>query len=106
MNIAELKEILKKSGLPVAYRQFRKEDNVTLPFITYVREDDEITFADDKVYKKVHNCSVHLCTAYKDMALENIIEQLFDDNEIIYEAEEIYIESEKMYEVVYDIQIL
>lgn len=106
MTIAELKKLLEKSGLPVAYRQFEKEDNVSLPFITFFRETDDNIPADDKVYKKIHNCRVELCTALKNLALENTVEKLFDENEIFYEADEVYIEDEKMYMVVYDIQIL
>lgn len=106
MTIPELKKMLEKSGLPVAYRQFEQDEDIGPPFIIIIRKKEENVFADDKVYQKIQNCFVELYTDNKDIELENIIEQLFDDNEIIYEAEETYIESEKMYEVVYDIQIL
>lgn len=105
MTIVELKRLLEKSGLPVAYRQFEQDEDVSLPFITFFREDDDNISADDKVYKKIHNCHVELCTVLKNTVLENIIERLFDENEIFYEADETYSEDEKMYMVVYDIQI-
>lgn len=103
MTKKELSELLKTSGLPVFYHHSEKPQE--LPFICYNFIGNEDIMADDKPYVKCRDYNVELCTARKDGTLEQKIEQLFEENEIKYDMDEVYIESEKMYEIIYTIQI-
>ena len=99
-----MKKILKLLKIPIAYHHFVKPTSP--PFITYFRISSNNFTADDKVYKKVNTYRIELYTKQKDIVTENLLENIFDENEIIYEiVSESYIDSEKIYQVIYEIQI-
>lgn len=103
MTKKELSELLKTLGIPVFYHHSEKPQR--LPFICYSFVGSDDIMADDKPYVKCRNYDVELCTAKKDSALEKSMERLFEENEIKYDMDEVYVESEKMYEIIYTIQI-
>lgn len=103
MTNDELFNLLKTSGLPVAYHHFKKAPS--LPYVIFLRISDSNINADDKVYFKFKNYQVELYTDKKNEILEEKIETILDEHEICYETSEEWIESEKMYQVVYGIQI-
>ena len=53
------------------------------------------------VYHKQNVYHLELYTDFKGPETENRVEKILDENEIYYEKQETYIESEKLYEVVY-----
>ena len=96
----ELKTLLEQLNIPVAYDHFNTA--TTPPFLAFRRESTSNFGADNKVYKKINNYYVELYTEYKNPALEESLESIFNANNIFYEVQsEDYIESEQMYEVVY-----
>lgn len=96
----ELKEILEELKCPVAYDHFNT--STPTPFIVFRRYSNNNFFADGKVYKKIENIYVELYTDKKDTELEEKLEQLFDENEIIYNVEsEEFISEENVYEIIY-----
>jgi hypothetical protein len=98
----DLKTILETLGIPVAYNHFNTSTNP--PFLVYRRESTSNFGADNKVYKKINNYYVELYTEYKNPALEESLESIFNENNIFFEVEsEDYIDSEQMYEIVYSI---
>ncbi len=108
MLITELYALLESIGLPVSYLKFDDEPQSPAPnppFIVYYFENSENFGADNRVYEKIDNYSIELYTDKKDMLKEKLIEKVFDDNDIFWDKTEIYIESEKMYEVRYTIQL-
>lgn len=103
MTQNELYNLLKSTGLPVAYHHFDEQPN--LPYIVYLFTYSSNFGAEDRVYQKIDNYQVELYSEKKDLAREQLIENLFDENDIYYDKSETYIESEKMYQVIYEIQI-
>lgn len=103
MNNDELLNLLKISGLPVSYHHFK--ETPSLPYIVFLRVNDSNINADDIVYFKLKNYQVELYTDIKNEILEEKIETIFDEHEICYETSEEWIESEEMYQIVYEIQI-
>lgn len=95
--------ILESTGLEVAYNNFKTPP--PLPYIVYLFTDSDNMPADNKVYKKINNYQVELYSKLKDIASEELIEDAFDDAEIFYEKSEIYIDSEGLYQIVYEIQV-
>ena len=53
------------------------------------------------VYHKQNVYHLELYTDFKGPETENRVEKILDENEIYYEKQETYIESEKLYEGVY-----
>ncbi|WP_186578045.1 hypothetical protein [Aquibacillus kalidii] len=109
MNLLELKNLLDATGLPVAYSHFTETTNSPIPnppYITYLINNSSNLFADNKVYKKVNNAQVELYTNKKNLQTEEIIEDLFEQNEIPFETSELWIESEKLFQKTYELRLI
>ena len=101
MDEAALFTLLKSTGLPVAYHHFTSPPSP--PYIVYLFSYSSNFGADNKVHSQADNYQVELYTKTKDPAAEALIEGLFDDNDIYWEKTETFIESEGLYQVLYEI---
>ena len=101
MDEAALFTLLKSTGLPVAYHHFTSPPSP--PYIVYLFAYSSNFGADNKVHSQADNYQVELYTKTKDPAAEALIEGLFDANDIYWEKTETYIESEGLYQVLYEI---
>lgn len=92
--------LLKKLNMPVAYFKFNKRVNP--PFLIY-RGDGSANFkADNKVYNSSYNYSLEFYFKEKNENKEREIEELLNENEIIWEkSEDIYIQSENIFLINY-----
>jgi len=99
--LINLKEFLEQTGLPVVYHHWESPPDP--PYIVYVFTDSENFGADDRVYARGDDYDVELYSDKKDPVTEKILEDLFDEYDIFYEKSEVWIESERMYEVIYEI---
>lgn len=107
MTLIEFKHLLDQTGYPVAYFQFRAtESSPSPPFIVYYTPSTSNFKADNKVYSKITNITVELYTNYKDLAAEQKLEKLFDDNHLAWEVDEVWIESEQLFQRIYDIGVI
>lgn len=97
----EIIRILKESGIPFAYDHFAEGESPDPPFICYLLPESDNFSADGKVYLKVSVVNIELYTDEKSPATEQLLEDVLDAHEIFYEKSEIWIESEKLYEVLY-----
>lgn len=105
MTLIKLKTILDATGYPVAYSHF-KESPPSIPFITYLEFDSNNFHADNRTFKKVKNINVELYTDKKDLQAEATLETLLDSNDIPYETNETYIESEQLFQKIYEIGVI
>ena len=101
---AYLAGILTETGLPVARNAFLKAQDP--PYIVYVFSHSSNYAADSKVYLKRDNYQVELYTEKKDIALEELLEGIFDSHGLVYDKTETYLESEKLIQVIYEIQLI
>lgn len=109
MNLVELNTILKATGYPVAYSHFVVTSLNPMPappFITYIEVFTSNQFADNKVNHKMKNMQIELYTVKKDLTAEVRLEDELDRNEIPYDATETYIESEKLYQRIYETRLI
>jgi hypothetical protein len=100
----ELLQILKEMGIPFAYDHFAEGESPEPPFICYLLPESDNFSADGKVYKKINEVHIELYTDVKDPALENSVETVMDSHDIFYNKTEVWIESEKLYEVLYSFE--
>lgn len=100
-----VEEILNEVGLPYRYHHFEVEEAVEPPFICWIVPGSENFAADGKVYFQTDNVNIELYTDFKDFELEEKIETVLDQKEIYWEKTEVYIESERLYEVIYELSI-
>lgn len=101
---AYLAQILSETGLPVARNAFLKSQ--APPYIVYVFSHSDNFSADSKVFLKRDNYQIELYTEKKDIALEERLEGIFDEHGLVYDKTETYLESEKLIEVLYEIQLI
>lgn len=98
-------KILEEFGLPFAYDHFAEGESPETPFICYLSPGSDNFAADGKVYYKINEFHIELYTDYKDPELEERLEDILDDASIFYEKSETWIESEKLYEVLYTFEM-
>ena len=100
----ELMEIMKETGLPFAYDHFAEGESPNPPFITFLLPGSNNFAADGRVYMKINEVHIELYTDEKNPETEALVEDVLDDHEIFYEKTEVWIESEKLYEVLYSFE--
>ncbi|MCM3444380.1 hypothetical protein [Metabacillus halosaccharovorans] len=109
MTLTELVQILKATGYPVAYSHFKVTSTNPAPnppFIVYMVEGSSNLFADNKTYQKINDVRIELYTDIKDLEAEGKIESLLDEHEIPYETDEIWIESQQLFQKNYNIGVI
>lgn len=109
MTLTELVKMLKATGYPVAFSHFESTEQNPAPdppFITYTTPNTENMHADNKTYQKVQNVDIELYTDKKDLQAEQKIESLLEQHEIPWESYEVYIESERLFQKLYEITII
>ena len=101
----ELLNIIREMDIPFAYDHFAEGESPDPPFICYLLPGSDNFAADGRVYLKVNEVHIELYSYSKDPALENRVEDVFDQNEIFYNKSEVWIESEKLYEILYTFEM-
>ena len=97
----ELLQILSEIQIPFAYHHFAEGESPEPPFICYLLPGSNNFSADGKVYYKINEVHIELYTDLKDLAVERQLEDVLDEHGIFYNKSETWIESEKLYEVLY-----
>lgn len=97
----ELLQILSDTQIPFAYHHFAEGESPEPPFICYLLPGSNNFSADGKVYYKINEVHIELYTDLKDLAVEQQLEDVLDEHGIFYNKSETWIESEKLYEVLY-----
>lgn len=97
----ELLQILNETQIPYAYHHFAEGESPEPPFICYLLPGSNNFSADGKVYYKINEVHIELYTDLKDLAVEQQLEDVLDEHGIFYNKSETWIESEKLYEVLY-----
>ena len=101
----ELLQILSETQIPFAYHHFSEGESPEPPFICYLLPGSNNFSADGKVYYKINEVHIELYTDLKDLAVEQQLEDVLDEHGIFYNKSETWIESEKLYEVLYTFEM-
>lgn len=105
MTIDEFKKVLEEAGLPLAYDHFAEGESPDPPFLIFLSPREDEFGADNLVYAGFPEINVELYTDKKDPDLEMKIEKIFLEHEFYYVKSETWIDSEKMYEVLYELTL-
>ena len=95
-------KILEEIGLPFAYSHFAEGESPQPPFMVYLLPKNKHFGADGLVYYNNTEVNLEVYTDKKDLQLEEKIEEILDREKIYYEKSEVWIESERLYEVLYE----
>ena len=103
MNITQLATELNKIGLPLSYNHFT--DPPVPPYLVYLFSYSNDLIADNANYEEIGVYQIELYTNKKDVVSEKKVEDKLKGLEIPYTKFEIWIDSEKLYQIVYEINI-
>ena len=105
MTLPELKKLLNTLGIPITYHCFAVGQVPELPYIVYYADEDVGFYADDIVYYEECAVTIEVYSQQKDLALEEKVKKLLNDNQLPYESYESFLDSENMYLKAYEINI-
>lgn len=101
----EIIQMLEEIHLPFAYDHFAEGEAPEPPFICYLLPNSNNFSADGRVYFKASEVNIELYIDCKDLSAEQKVEAVLDRHGIFYEKSEVWIESEKLYEVLYKFEM-
>ena len=97
----KLLSVLDSIGIPYAYDHFAEGESPEPPFLCYLLPGSSNFSADGKVYHRISEVRLEMYTDFKDLASERKVEDALDAAGIFYNKSETWIDSEKLYEVLY-----
>ncbi len=103
MTLEDLKTALDASGLPFAYHHWETEKKP--PYGIYLYVYDTQLYADGELYYSTGHYQVELYTRSKDPAAEAHVEVALTAAGICSEKSEQYLDSEKLYKILYEIEV-
>jgi hypothetical protein len=92
---------MESTGIPYAYDHFAEGESPEPPFLCYLLPSSDNFAADGTVYFKTNEVHIELYTDYKNPPVEQQVEAVLDEHGVFYDKTETWIESEKLYEILY-----
>lgn len=108
MTLSKLRTVISEISTfqnKVAYRAFPVGEAPALPFVCYLATNTNNFDADNKVYAVIQNVDVELYTATKSETTEAALETALNDNGLVWEKSEVYLEDENCYEIIYTLTL-
>lgn len=106
MTHEEVFKMLEETDLPVVYYTWKNNSAPALPYIVYYYPNSEDFIADNINYQSINALNIELYTENKDFALEQDVESILKENSLVYRKTETYLESEDMYEILYETEVI
>lgn len=106
MTEQEVYQMVKSIGFPVAYHHFEEGQSPDPPFLVYLYPETNNFSADGVVYQTINELDIELYTDKKDLDAEKKIEKVLKKNGFFYNKTETYLDTEKMYEVLYEMEVV
>lgn len=105
MTHQEVMAMFTEMDIPFAYDHFVEGESPEPPFLVFLYPGSNHFAADGRVYFKVNRLNIELYTDKKDVELEETVEAVLDRHGIFYGKGEVWIESENLYEVLYQMEV-
>lgn len=103
MDEKEMNRLLNSGTIPFAYHQWEKPP--ALPWGVFRLVNQSKFYADGELYYAVRQYDIELYTDKKDPDAEKAVEQLLDGVGITFVKNETYIDSEQLFEIIYEIEV-
>jgi len=97
----ELLTMIGEMGIQFSYDHFAEGEVIDPPFICYLIPQSDNFSADGTVYFHANEVHIELYTDKKDLASEHAVEAALDGHEVFYNKYELWIDSEKLFQVLY-----
>lgn len=106
MTYKQIATMISGIGLPYAYHHFPNNTAKEPPFICFFFTGIDDLYADNSNYQRFETLNVELYTNQKDFANEEQVEAVLNGAGLTYYKEESYIESEQMWQIAYESEVL
>lgn len=105
MTFQDISQMIASIGYPYNYYQFEENSAPALPYVLFYYPQRDDVIADNKNYALKTALNVELCTEEKDFEAEADVEAVLINHEIPFTKTETYIDSEKMYLILYEMEV-
>ena len=106
MTYDEITAMLEEAELPLAYDHFAEGESPDPPFLIFLFPRSDNFAADGRVYQKINVLHLELYTDRKQPDVEARVEAVLDRHGIVYDKSEVWIEDERLYEVLYTTEVI
>lgn len=93
-------------GLPYAYYQFDEDTAQAPPFIVFFFSTSNDLYADQTNYQRIDSLSIEFYSSEVDFDTEETIETILNDAGLTFYKEQSFIESERIWQTAYDMEIV
>lgn len=105
MTQEQVVAMVEEMGIPSAYDHFAEGQSPDSPFLVFLYPESRNFAADGVAYFKKNRLHLELYTEYKSVELEERVEAVLERHGIFYGKSEVWIESERLYEVLYGMEV-
>ena len=105
MTYEEINEMMLEIGLPFAYHHFAEGESPNPPFLLFLSPGEHTFGADHLMYHSFKQLDIELYTDEKSPETEERVEEILKQHNIFYNKSEVWIESERLYEVFYETEV-
>lgn len=106
MTFKDVANMIKEIGLPYTYYSFPEEQAPNLPYLIFYYPNNNDMSADNINYVPISQLNIELYSNNKNFDLEEQVEAVLTNYGFYYSKTESYLNSEHMYEVLYETQII
>ena len=106
MSLKEVADMIAETKLPNAYYEFPDDTEQAPPFICFFYPTATDIFADNSNFVRKCRLVVELYTDNKDVTQEAVVESVLKSHELTFAKDETYIAAERMYQVVYEMEVI
>ena len=97
--------MMEEMGLPFAYHHYAEGESTAPPFLLFLSTRENPFSADNVAYFSCKQLDIELYTDKKLPELEEQVEAVLAQHEIYYTKTELFIDSEELYEVLYEMEV-
>lgn len=105
MEYQEIAAMVAEIGLPYAYHHFAEGESPNPPFLLFLSPGENTFSADNEMYYSFKQLDIELYTDKKSPEMEKRVENVLRKYHIYYTKTEVWIESEKLYEILYEMEV-
>ena len=105
MSYEEIAEMMQEIGLPFAYHHFAEGESPNPPFVLFLSPGENTFGADNLIYFSFKRLDIELYTDEKSPETEQQVEDVLTQHGIYYKKTETWIGSERLYEVLYEMEV-
>ena len=102
MTYEQIAEMMEEMGLPFPYHPYAAGESPEPPFLLFLSPGENTFSADNLAYFSCKQLDIELYTDKKLPELEEQVEAVLAQHEIYYTKTELFIDSEELYEVLYE----